>query len=139
MLSAGTAITVLTICMPSGNDGLSGGAGREVNWGKRAPGDVAVLLVDGGGARRRGKDLRIRCWSDWRWKYRAVATKYSIFDLDAFSHRQAEKASEKDHCALRGPERLHTCGYDDMTIVVFAGTVQYLMQEGANTVIDSHV
>ena len=44
--------------MPSGNDGL----GREVDGGDHAPGDmdVAVLIV-GRGARRRGKDNRIRC------------------------------------------------------------------------------
>jgi hypothetical protein len=31
--------------MPSGNDGLSGGAGQEVDRGNGAPGDVAVLIV----------------------------------------------------------------------------------------------
>jgi hypothetical protein len=43
MLGARDRRSVLTICMPSGNDGL----GREVDGGDHAPGDmdVAVLIV----------------------------------------------------------------------------------------------
>ena len=128
MLGAGTAITVLTICMPSGDDGLlrwRGVGGEVVNGGKRAPGDVAVLRVDGGGARGRGgKTTEYGLGQTGGGNIEPVATKYSIFDLDAFSHK-AEKASEKDHPVLRGLERLHlhTCAYDDMTIVVSTCTV----------------
>jgi hypothetical protein len=49
--------------MPSGNDGLSGGAGQEVDRGDGAPGDVAVLMLTvmeegrGGGGKTTEYDL----------------------------------------------------------------------------------
>ena len=62
----GNGDPVLTICMPSGNDGRSGGAGREMGRGKRVPGGVAVLVVMEEGRGGGGKTTEYDVWADWR-------------------------------------------------------------------------
>ena len=110
----------------------------EARGRKRAPRDVAMLIVYGGEARMRGKDSRMRCWSDWRWEwnihgraprsshlhYISQHFQFQLFEPDHRSEhpagpRRARLASATrlangSNCApWASPRRLHTCDHDD--------------------------
>lgn len=83
--------------MPSGNDGLSGGAGREMDRGKRVPGSVEVLVVMEEGWRGGGRQQNtVFGWIGGRWKYchggphPSVVWPFQLFTqiaIEHFSHK----------------------------------------------------